>query len=38
MLGEIRTGKITNANDQAYYVQIDGLTFELKKQELTQEE
>lgn len=38
MLGEIQTGKITDINDHSYFVQIDGITFELKKQELTQEE
>lgn len=38
MLGTIRSGKITDENDRAYYVQIDGFTYELKKQEITQEE
>lgn len=38
MLGEIRTGKITDSNAEAYFVQIDGLTFKLKKEEITQEE
>ena len=31
MLGTVRKGKITDENDKAYYVQIDGLTYELKK-------
>lgn len=38
MLGTIQTGKIIDQNDDAYYVQIDGITYELKKQELTQDE
>ncbi|NRN93388.1 Conserved virulence factor B [Lactobacillus helveticus] len=38
MLGTIAKGKIIDENDNAYYVQIDGVTYELKKQELTQNE
>lgn len=38
MLGTIAKGKIIDENDNAYYVQIDGVTYELKKQELTQDE
>ncbi|GFO99772.1 CvfB family protein [Lactobacillus helveticus] len=38
MLGNIAKGKIIDENDNAYYVQIDGVTYELKKQELTQDE
>ncbi|TLQ23741.1 CvfB family protein [Lactobacillus helveticus] len=37
MLGTIAKGKIIDENDNAYYVQIDGVTYELKKQELTQD-
>ena len=32
------TGKIIDQNKDAYYVQIDGITYELKKQEITQEQ
>ena len=38
MLGTIAKGKIIDQNDEAYYVQIDGLTYELKRKEVTQEE
>lgn len=38
MLGTIETGKIIDQNKDAYFVQIDGLTYELKRQEITQEE
>ena len=38
MLGTVRKGKITDENDKAYYVQIDGLTYELKKIEITQDD
>ncbi len=38
MLGTIQTGKIIDQNKDAYYVQIDGITYELKKQEITQEQ
>lgn len=38
MLGTIETGKIIDQNEDAYYVQISGITYELKKQEITQEE
>lgn len=38
MLGMIAKGKIIDQNDEAFYVQIDGLTYELKRKEITQEE
>lgn len=38
MLGTVAKGKIIDANDKAYYVQIDGVTYELKKHEVTQDE
>lgn len=38
MLGEITTGKVTDENTDAFYVQVNGLTFELKKLEITQDE
>lgn len=38
MLGTIQTGKIIDQNEKAYYVQINGITYELKKTELTQDE
>ena len=38
MLGEITKGKVTDENEEAYYVQVDGVTFELKKIEVTQDE
>lgn len=38
MLGEITKGKVTDENDTAFYVQIDGITYELKKIEITQDE
>ena len=34
----MKEGKITDENDKAYYVQIDGLTYELKKIEITQDD
>ncbi|WP_242367635.1 CvfB family protein [Lactobacillus intestinalis] len=38
MLGTIETGKIIDQNEDAYYVQIDGITYELKRHEITQDE
>lgn len=38
MLGTIQTGKIIDANKEAFYVQIAGLTYELKRHEITQDE
>ncbi|ARD06802.1 RNA-binding protein [Lactobacillus amylolyticus] len=38
MLGTIQTGKVTDQNENAFFVQIDGITYELKKHELTQDE
>ena len=38
MLGEIRKGKVIDENQSAFYVQVDGVTFELKKIEVTQDE
>lgn len=38
MLGEIQTGKVIDENQDAYYVQIKGISFELKRHELTQEQ
>lgn len=38
MLGTIAKGKIIDQNDEAFYVQVDGLTYELKRKEITQEE
>lgn len=38
MLGEITKGKVIDKNETAYYVQVNGLTFELKKLEITQED
>ncbi|GFZ26970.1 CvfB family protein [Lactobacillus corticis] len=38
MLGQVQTGKITDENKDAFFVQVDGITFELKKHELTQDE
>lgn len=38
MLGTIQKGKIIDQNENAFYVQIDGTTYELKKHEITQEE
>jgi uncharacterized protein len=38
MLGTIATGKIIDQNDDAFYVQVDGITYELKCKEITQEE
>lgn len=38
MLGTVATGKIVDENKNAFYVQIDGITYELKRHELTQDE
>lgn len=38
MLGTVQTGKIIDQNEDSYFVQIDGITYELKKLEITQEE
>lgn len=38
MLGSIATGKIIDQNATAYYVQVEGITYELKRKEVTQEE
>ena len=38
MLGTVEKGKIIDENENAYYVQIDGITYELKKQEITQDD
>ena len=38
MLGTIAKGKVIDQNDDAYYVQIEGVTYELKRKEITQEE
>ena len=38
MLGTIATGKIIDENEKSFFVQIDGITYELKKLEITQEE
>ncbi|BDR60457.1 CvfB family protein [Lactobacillus xylocopicola] len=38
MLGQILTGKIIDQNQDAFYVQVDGITYELKRKEITQEE
>ena len=38
MLGEISRGKITDENQDSYFVQINGKTYELPKIEITQEE
>lgn len=38
MLGEITKGKVTDENSEAFYVQVDGLTYELKKFEVTQDD
>ena len=37
MLGTIQTGKVTDQNDDAFYVQVEGITYELKRYEVTQE-
>lgn len=37
MLGTIQTGKIIDQNENAFYVQIDGISYELKKKEITQD-
>lgn len=38
MLGTVQTGKIIDANKESFYVQIAGLTYELKRHEITQDE
>ena len=38
MLGTIQKGKVIDKNDEAYYVQVDGVTYELNKLEVTQEQ
>ncbi|MDF7638865.1 S1-like domain-containing RNA-binding protein [Lactobacillus sp. ESL0791] len=38
MLGTVEKGKVIDQNEHSYFVQIDGVTYELKKQEITQEE
>lgn len=38
MLGTVEKGKIIDENENAYYVQIDGMTYELKKHEITQDD
>ncbi|MBD5431005.1 CvfB family protein [Lactobacillus agrestimuris] len=38
MLGTIVTGKVIDQNENSFYVQIDGTTYELKHQEITQDE
>ena len=38
MLGTIATGKIIDQNEDSFFVQIDGITYELKRKEITQEE
>lgn len=38
MIGRIATGKVTDENKEAYFVQVDGVTYELPKLELTQAE
>ncbi|WEV40638.1 S1-like domain-containing RNA-binding protein [Lactobacillus sp. ESL0681] len=38
MLGTIATGKIIDQNTDAYFVQIEGITYELKRKEIAQEE
>lgn len=38
MLGTVEKGKIIDENEKAYYVQIDGITYELKKHEITQDD
>ncbi|KRL63557.1 CvfB family protein [Lactobacillus psittaci] len=37
MLGTVQRGKVIDMNDEAYFVQIDGVTYELKKLEVTQD-
>lgn len=37
MLGTIQTGKIIDQNERAFYVQINGISYELKRKEITQE-
>lgn len=38
MLGTIVKGKVTDENENAFYVQVDGKTYELKRKEVTQDE
>ncbi len=38
MLGTIAAGKIIDQNENSFFVQIDGITYELKRKEITQEE
>ena len=38
MLGTIATGKIIDQNENSFFVQVEGLTYELKRKEITQEE
>lgn len=38
MLGTIATGKIIDQNEDAFYVQIEGITYELKRHEITQDD
>lgn len=38
MLGTVASGKIIDQNESSYFVQIAGLTYELKRKEITQEE
>lgn len=38
LIGRIATGKVTDENEKAYFVQIEGVTYELPKLELTQDE
>ncbi len=38
MLGTVETGKIIDQNKDSFFVQIDGLTYELKRHEITQDE
>lgn len=37
MLGKIVKGKVIDKNDDSYFVQVDGVTYELKKKEVTQD-
>lgn len=38
MLGTIATGKIIDQNKDAFFVQIEGITYQLKRHEITQEQ
>ncbi|RHW54590.1 CvfB family protein [Lactobacillus bombicola] len=38
MLGTVATGKIIDQNENSFYVQVEGITYELKQKELTQDE